>query len=156
MSTLKRNFWPYAIIIYFAVFISGMASWIVFAVRNDMELVRKDYYDHEIKYQDQLDREARTRALARGSGISVSSDARFIRVSVPAEHVKAMEKGQIHLYRPSNSKLDQEIAFQPRADGSQMLNVSDLSAGLWKVRLSWVANGEDYFAEQAVVAGIGK
>ena len=39
-SLRQRNPWPFAIVLFFVVFISSMAAWITVAVRNDMDLVR--------------------------------------------------------------------------------------------------------------------
>ncbi|MGZ8939585.1 MAG: FixH family protein, partial [Limisphaerales bacterium] len=59
---MKRNYWPHAIIAYFVIFITGVATWVTFAMRHNDQLVRTDYYEHEIKYQNQIDRLARTAA----------------------------------------------------------------------------------------------
>ena len=40
LQTIRTNPWPYAIIGWFLLFGSGMAAWVVVAVRNDPELVR--------------------------------------------------------------------------------------------------------------------
>jgi hypothetical protein len=57
---VKRNLWPYAIISYFIIFITGIVTWVSFAMRHEDQLVRPDYYEHEMKYQGQIDRVART------------------------------------------------------------------------------------------------
>ena len=72
LQTIRTNPWPYAIIGWFLLFGSGMAAWVVVAVRNDPELVRPDYYEQEIAYQKQIDRLNRT-ASVRGE-VSVAYD----------------------------------------------------------------------------------
>lgn len=141
---MKRNLWPYAIILYFIIFISGMVSWIAFAMRNDHELVRKDYYEQEIKFQSEMEKRARSSALR----IKVAYDAptRRIEVRIPG----AVSTGTILFYRPSNAKLDRELKIVLK-DGSQTIDVRGFESGLWKVRLSWTANSEEYRHEESIV-----
>ena len=134
---MKRNPWPYAIVIYFAIFISAMVTWISFAVRNDQQLVRSDYYEQELKFQNEID--GQTRAAA--SNISVDYDAvkQVIRISAPG----VTENGSVYFYRPSNAKLDHQLALSLK-DGSQSIDVRNFEAGLWKLRVSWTQNGAEY------------
>ncbi len=53
--------WPGGFFILFGGYIAGF---IVFASRQKMDLVRNDYYDQEIRYQQQIDRVQRTAAGA--------------------------------------------------------------------------------------------
>ena len=64
-SQSKSSLWPYAIAGYFALAITGIAIFITWAVRQNMDLVRSDYYEHEILFQKHIDAVNRTRPLAR-------------------------------------------------------------------------------------------
>jgi nitrogen fixation protein FixH len=143
---MKRNPWPYAIVGYFAVVIAAMASWITFAVRNDMELVRKDYYEHEIKFQQQIDRLERTAAIKGGVAVNYDPKARLVSLRLPAN-----ADGEVHLYRPSDSKLDRRVKLDLDAAGSQTLNVAELQAGLWRMRFSWEAEGKEFYFEEPLI-----
>jgi hypothetical protein len=45
--------------------------------------------------------------------------------------------------------------LSPRADGTQSLDGSRLAAGPWRVRVKWIAGGQNYFLEQKItVTGI--
>ena len=147
---MKKNIWPIAIIVYFIVFITGIVTWVSFAMRHDDQLVRPDYYEHEIKYQDQIDRVARTGALTTKAAISYQPDETAIVVQVPAEMRQKLE-GNIQLYRPSDARLDQRIALAPEADGTQRINVKELKAGHWKVRVNWKVDAQEYFLEKTIV-----
>jgi hypothetical protein len=41
------------------------------------------------------------------------------------------------------------------ADGTQRLDAKRLRDGLWKVRVKWNANGQDYFLDQPVIVTSG-
>jgi hypothetical protein len=68
-------------------------------------------------------------------------------IALPA----AQASGVIQFYRPSNAKLDHEIPLAIDAHGVQTIDAKAMAAGLWKVRLQWSVNGQEYFFDQAVV-----
>lgn len=143
----NRSLWPYAIIGWFVIFGTAMAVWVVFAVRNDMDLVSADYYDREIRHQQQIDRQART--LPVQSEVKVAYDAaqQRITIALPAAHA-GQARGKINFYRPSDAKLDREAKLSLNAAGTQELDATLLHPGFWKVRVQWTVNGEEYYFDQ--------
>ena len=148
----KRSMWPYAIAGYFALAIIGIVIFITWAVRQNMDLVRPDYYEHEILFQKQIDAINRTRPFANELTIAYDVGQRSLLVRVPAAHVGEQFSGTAYLYRSSNAKLDQTLPLQPGRDGRQILNAR-LTPGLWKVRLGWSAGGELFVFEQTIIVG---
>jgi hypothetical protein len=146
---MKRNLWPYAIIAYFTVFITGVVTWVVFAVHHEDQLVRPDYYEHEIRFQQHMDSVARTKALNAGVQIAYEPAGQTIKVALPGTDQKS--DGTIQLYRPSDARLDRTIKLALDQHGTQTIDVAALSAGLWKVRLSWKAGETEYYIDQSVV-----
>ena len=150
--TKKRNLWPLAIIGYFIVFITSMVIFIGWAVRQKEDLVRPDYYAEEIRFQQHVDRVARTRQLSTVAKITYDDRTRAIALVVPREHQKA--SGFIQLYRPSDATQDKKIPLSLNADGAQRIDTRGLAAGLWKVRFYWkVADQEFYTDESIVISG---
>ena len=128
----------------------GIVVAIVATHRESM--VSENYYEQELKFQDRIDSAAR--AQKSGANIQLDAAAGRLLVAVPAAQLAQKFSGAIELYRPSSSKLDREFPFAPRADGTQALDVSQLAAGLWEVRVKWTAGGQDYFLERKItVAG---
>ena len=148
---MKKNVWPYAIVAYFVVFITGMITWVGFAMRHDDQLVRPDYYEHEIQYQNQIDRVARTRALNHSVDVAYDAARNAVSISLPPGMRGQKFEGTIHLYRPSDARLDRVLKFAPSVDGTQQINVSSLQAGLWKLRLDWKASNAEYYLEKSLV-----
>jgi hypothetical protein len=149
-----RNPWPVAIAAYFVVFITFLASFIVFAMRQHADLVRADYYEEELRFQQQLDRVQHTREA--GGPLSVAYDARrqCITLALPSTGA-AQAEGRIHLYRPSDARLDQQVPLGLDSSGTQRLDASKLERGLWKVRVEWSLDGKDYYLDQKVVVHRG-
>ncbi|MHB8521468.1 MAG: FixH family protein [Limisphaerales bacterium] len=147
------NPWPIAIVAYFVVFIGFLAAFIVFAARQSMDLVRADYYDEEIRFQDQLDRLNRTQPVDHQVTVAYKPGQPAVTVELPAAHVRRQVSGLIHFYRPSNARLDQNFRLAVGADGVQKLDVTKLRAGLWKVRVQWTVDGQEYCCDRPIVIG---
>jgi nitrogen fixation protein FixH len=134
---MKRNPWPYAIVLYFVVFIAAIVAWIAFAVRNEHELVRSDYYEQEIKFQKDID--GQSRAAGVNIDVSYNSTQQSVTISLPTP----ADSGSIYFYRPSDAKADCQIALALK-DGSQTIDVRDFKDGLWKIRFIWTQAGVEY------------
>lgn len=149
----KRSAWPYAIAAYFAIAITCIAIFITWAVRQHMDLVRPDYYEHEILFQKQIDAANRARPFASELTIAYDLNKRLLLVRLPAAHIGEHFTGKVHLYRPSDAKLDQNFDLKPDRDGRQTINAAQLSPGLWKVRINWTAGGETFAFERTIIVG---
>lgn len=150
-APVRRNPWPYAIIGWFILFITGMATWTVVAVRQDMDLVRPDYYEQEIRYQQQIDRLNRTSAVRAEVSIVHDAAGRTLSLRLPAAHASGSVEGWIQFYRPSNARLDFTRPLSLDAQGTQRIDTGSLASGLWKVQVQWKVGGHEYYHEQPLV-----
>ena len=147
-----RNYWPLGIIAAFVVFFCGLTTAIVIAATHHENLVSENYYEQEIKFEDQI--AGADRAQKSGATLAFDAQNGLLVVQVPVAQLALKFTGTVELYRPSEPKLDREFMLETKADGTQTLNVSQLTAGLWLVRAQWIAGGENYFLEQKItVAG---
>lgn len=147
------NPWPASIIAFFAVAICGAASYAIFCARQNVELVAADYYEQEVHFQDRQDRSQRAAALPQPVTITFDATNGHIKISLSTGQPDAPTAGWIQLYRPAAAGQDQKLPLRLDDAGAQNINAKSLSAGLWHVRISWTANGTDYFCEQKVVVG---
>lgn len=144
-----RNPWPYAIIAWFVLFGTGMFVWACVAMRQNLDLVSSDYYDHEIRYQQQIDRQARTQPLQSDVKLAYDAARQTISIVLPAAHV-AQAMGSVVFYRPSDAKLDRVLKLSVNTTGEQTVDATALRAGLWKIRVQWTINGEEFYYEQRI------
>jgi nitrogen fixation protein FixH len=151
--TARKSLWPYAIAGYFAIAICAIVVFVSWAVRQRMDLVRPDYYDHEIRFQTHIDAANRARAFGKEVGAAYDLSKQTLTVTVPAEHVALGFSGKAHFYRPSDARLDRQIDLIPEPNGQQVINAADLAPGLWKVRLHWTAHGGSFAFEQSIIVG---
>lgn len=147
----SRNFWPLGIVVAFVLFIAGTAALIALASAHRPELVRPDYYEQELRHQDQIERVARTRRLQPPPTVRHDSAANRLTVALPPEHARRGARGRIHLYRPSARGLDRQIELRLDPNGLQTIEAYDLQPGLWKVQVSWSVEALEYYLDQNVI-----
>ncbi|TAL05772.1 MAG: hypothetical protein EPO07_03130 [Verrucomicrobia bacterium] len=151
----QKSFWPYGIILTFVVFISGTAALIVIACTHKTDLITPNYYEEEIKFQSRLDQLNRTAQLSEQVSIVFDVTKQSINLSLPTGQVSPETIGRVQLYRPSATGLDRELKLELNATGSQTVDAATLLPGLWKVRVRWTAQNQDYFADKNVVVKRG-
>ena len=150
IATNRRNPWPVAITGFFVVAILCIVTFIAFAMRQREDLVSADYYEREVRYQSQLDSMNHSQSLAAQAVVTFEPARQWIVVTLPLAQTRGAT-GSIHLYRPSDARLDREMPLALNVEGIQRLEAKELRDGLWKVRVQWSAGGQDYFVEQPVI-----
>jgi hypothetical protein len=145
------NPWPIGIGAFLGCFVTAMIGFVLFAVWHRMELVAPDYYEQEVRYQSQMDRLGRTRALAGQIRVTHDAVRRELLIVLPPDRAPHRPAGHIQLYRPSDVGLDRRVQLDVDARGEQALDATALQPGLWKVRIQWTVQGQDYYSEQQVV-----
>lgn len=147
------NPWPYALSAFLGLFAACVIGFGIWAVRQKIDLVGADYYEQEVRYQKQIDRQARTLAMGEPVAIAYSRDSNRISIALPATHAQSSPTGQIRFYRPSDASLDRTLPLAVDATGRQELDASALLNGRWKVRVDWTSAGADYTAEENLDVG---
>lgn len=147
----SRNPWPVAIVAWFIVFGGFIAAFTVFAARQRMDLVSRDYYEQELQFQNRIDRLNRTVPFAGQVAVDYSAARRTVRVTLPAGHARRPVTGQIRLYRPADARSDQVVRLHLDPAGAQAVEVGRLPAGLWKIAVDWTVDGQDYGIDRSLV-----
>jgi nitrogen fixation protein FixH len=142
------NLWPLGIVVVFVLFAAGLATAVVIAATHRDSLVSENYYEQELRFQNQID--SQTRAQASDARIVYDAPMGEIIVQLPGAQVVAKPVGKIELYRPANPGLDCAFNLAPGDDGAQSLDISQLPTGAWTVRVRWTAGGQDYFLQKKI------
>ena len=149
-----RNLWPAGIIAAFVLFIAGTVGLVVLSAHNHVELVSPDYYERELRYQEQINRRERTQALPDQARVSYDAAQGSIVVALPAAQARAAQ-GRIQLYRPSDARLDRDLPLALDSNGIQHLDAKQLHAGPWNIRVQWSVAGEEFFLNRSIVISPG-
>lgn len=137
--------WGKSIILAFIVFATFIAVLVTVCMRQDVSLVTKDYYQEELKYQDQIDRIANTAALANKPVIT-STDRRLTLVF---DQLPDIEAGELKLFCPANAAADKTFALKAAAGTTQVLG-TDLPQGMYRARMTWRMQGREFYIEKII------
>ncbi|SIN85206.1 FixH family protein [Algoriphagus halophilus] len=135
--------WGTGIFLSFLGFIVVIMTMVTISVRMDgIELVTESYYEKEIVYQDQIDKEQAT--LDQNKDVmTFDMKGQMILVDLPSG-----ASGTLHLFRPSDAALDQKIKLDGNSQRSIEVPINQLKSGYWKAQLNWVENGVEYYQEK--------
>ena len=141
--------WGVAVATVYAIFAGATVGFVVFAMRQPVDLVSPEYYANAQAHD--LRRAAAERALTLGDAfrIEVDREAATVTVRWPA-HARP-ESGVIRLYRPSNANADRRIEIHADANGVQVVPTAGLDRGSWTVQCERKTGGELFYAERQVV-----
>jgi len=138
---MKFN-WGKGIILACAVFVAGILAMVAITMTKNVDLVTPNYYEKEIKYQDEINRLNNANNLKDSVKFFVSESA--IVINFPAINENSKIAGEIFFYRPSDSKKDFKVQVSTGKDFQQSIDIGMIDKGLWKVKVSWNRNGVDY------------
>ena len=147
------NLWPISIIGFFIVAIAGCVAFIAFCNTHSVDLVAKDYYEQEVRYQSQMERVQRTITEGAPLSINYSPGSNYVTLTVSKAHQSQGLTGSIHLYRPSAAKEDRTFPLQLNSDGKQTIGTAGLVPGLWKLQVQWTAGGKEYSTKGEIRVG---
>ncbi|AEL28616.1 FixH family protein [Cyclobacterium marinum] len=137
--------WGNGILLLLLVFIGLMVTLVTICVRqDDIHLVTENYYAEEIKYQEHIDRVNNTQAI-EGKVLQYDSVSKTLQFKLPIG-----AKGELHLFRPSDARMDKKIQVEIKDADFSILKLDDLEPGYWKVKMTWEAGGVAFFEEKKI------
>ncbi len=147
---MKIN-WGTAIIIAFVCFISFIMYFVISMSTNkkyEHDLVVEDYYQQELKYQNDINKEENSKSLK--TNISWNKTNEGIIIHFPADLDIKKIKGKVFLYRPSNKQLDFEIPIS-LSNHNLLIPDNSLLGGRWNLKVDWKFNNTDYLYKTDIV-----
>lgn len=145
---MKLN-WGSGIAAVYILFMVGVLIMVFIFMNQDVLLETDNYYSKGIKYQEQIDKAARTNELPEQLVIKLSNNN--IIFSFPKIFKQTKIGGSIYFYRPSNNQKDFAIKIQTDTSAVQMISSDKLEKGLWKVKANWFANNQSYYNEKLLM-----
>lgn len=131
---MKIN-WGVGIATSIVLFMAISIGFIYYAFHQDVNLVRDDYYEAEVQYNDTMDKIKRTSQLKDNLEISLTTEN--ITLHFPLIYEKNRISGNIYMYRPSNNTKDFNLPIQLDSLNFQNINTNNLLSGLWKIKVDW-------------------
>lgn len=144
--------WGHKILIVIILFVSFIITLVVIAVRqDDIHLVSKNYYEKEILYQQEIDKQRNFEQYFSGNLGQYAQESGELTLSFFNDQLQGQPEGTIHLFRPSDARLDKRIAIATNEQGKQVLSMQDLASGQWKVKIDWMQNDLAFSQEQTLI-----
>jgi len=145
---MKIN-WGTGITITIVVFML-ISFWLIyFSFNQEVNLVRDDYYEAEVKHDEQTETINRTNNLTNPLKISVDASSVIIKFPDDAKNTKI--SGEIMFYRPSDRNLDFTLKIDPDTSNQQIVKTEKLLKGMWKVNVYWNIDSVKYYNEQIIM-----
>ncbi|WP_336516631.1 FixH family protein [Pollutibacter soli] len=137
--------WGYKVMIGFMLF-AGMMSFLVYrAYKTDFQLVEKEYYKSELKYQQIIDGKNRVYRLSSLPQI-VQTDG-TVNLQLPEEFKGNVVNGTIWFYCPYAAENDQRLTFKTDEQGKQNIK-EQFRPGSYMVKIYWEIGGQSYYFEK--------
>jgi len=140
--------WGNKLLITFVVFGGGMFYLVYRSVTTNFELVDKDYYKNELRYQDVIDGVKRANALS--DVVKLTPTVKGLELQLPAEMKDQKIAGTVHFYCAYDALKDRKFELNTDATGLQVLNAKLIASGNYTVKINWNAGGEEYYTEKSI------
>lgn len=145
---MKMN-WGTGITIALVIYMVSVVGVVIFTFQKDVNLVTEDYYAQELAYDDQIARIRNTDALEFKPELEYVRGAEAVQLTFPTNITP--EEGTVLFYRPSDFTQDRSYKLKLNSDHFQAFDFTNMSKGMWKVKLQWEMAGSSYYQEFVVV-----
>ncbi len=147
---MKFN-WGTGIVLAFIGFIGFIMYFIITMSTNNAynhDLVTEDYYQKELEFQDEIDKENNSKTLSKNIDWKKTTDGLLISFPDSLDFNKIT--GKVFLYRPSNKQFDFEV---PISLSNHNLLIPDerLLDGRWNIKIDWQVNNTSYLYKKEIV-----
>ncbi len=145
---MKKLNWGHWIAIVLGVFLMLNVIVVVFTLSQDVELVTDNYYEKELKYQDEIGK--MNKALSIPDSLKLSLNNYELVIEYPQSILKNKISGKVHLYRPDQKKFDFDVDIKYDESGRQMISMSGKAPGKWKISVALNDGEHDYLFNDVI------
>jgi len=139
--------WGHKIAGTYLVFVAGMVFLVFKANSEKFDLVTKDYYGAELKYQEVIDQA--TNATALSAPVIVEKNGNELTIRFPSEMNAKKKEIDFYLYCPADEKRDfRKSLFVNEGEFKQVLPAG--FSGLYELKLTWITEGKKYYREEKI------
>ena len=141
--------WGLWLTVFIVLFVIGNIIVLVVISSERFDLVEEHYYEHELKYQEKIEKIKRMQKLKDRIEISKNDDTLII--DYPDDFIGKAIKGKIHFYRPSDKRLDFSREIQISRDNKQEIGYKNFASGVWVIKVDFDVDGQSYYYEEEII-----
>lgn len=134
--------WGWRLAIVYTLFAVGTLSFVGFALTNEVDLVRSDYYEQGLRHDADAAASARAAMLTPAPLVERDEQQRSLRITLPPSMVGA--RLSIELYCPSRLHQDKTLELVIGEDGTAVVPLRGYTAAPWVMTASWTHTGKTY------------
>jgi hypothetical protein len=144
---MKFN-WGIGIALFLTLFMVALISFVIFAWRQDVNLVHKDYYEKGVDYSARMDMDIRSAPFA--DRISVVNLRDSVCITFPKILADRIDSGNVLFFRPSGHLLDTQFPMALR-DSLIFAEKAKLVPGRYIVKISWYSGGVEFEVDKTFI-----
>lgn len=134
--------WGTGVATAIVLFLIAVAALIIFSYSQSVDLVHDNYYERELRYQDEINSENNSLAIAKETTVRFESPDVVIRF--PETFDLKGAKGAISFYKPNDAMRDFTLPLEPSEGNTQTVSVDKLSKGRWKIFITFSKDNLNY------------
>lgn len=135
--------WGNKLVLVFVVFAALMATLVYNATQTKFELVSKDYYQDELRYQDIIDGASNA---SLNAPISILIENEYVIFQFPELKNNANITGEAWFYCAVDATKDKRIPLNVNELGVQRIARKLFQKENYEVKISYEAGGKKYYA----------
>jgi len=140
--------WGYKIMFVYIAFVIGMGFLVYKASSQKFDLVTKDYYNQELKYQQVIDQAANSSKLS--APVTVERNEGELKIRFPSEMQGKKKLVDFYLYYAADAKRDFRRSFE--LNENELVQALPVGMkGMYELKLSWETEGEKYYFEKKLL-----
>ena len=146
---MKFN-WGTGLTIFFIIFVSTLVFVLYQAFQQDNSLVMDNYYEEDIKYQQQYDKIKNTSELTTKVKLDFDSAKGEISLTFPLDSM-AITTGIVLVYHPAEKSADKKYDFNLNQTNVYQIKLDKMTKGRIKVKIDWERAGVKYYQEEEII-----
>lgn len=144
---MKKLNWGHSIFFIYSAFVVAILFMVYQSTQQTYDLVEKDYYAAELKYQEVIDAADRAKKLGGSLQIDQTNDSLFVRLPDAFKGVNV--KGKVQLYFAADKQQDVLYHFETM-EGFAVLKKGEKKKGSYMLKLDLIKSGVAYYYEQKI------
>ncbi len=137
--------WGYKLLMTYGVFMAGMGYLVYRSMNTNYELVEKDYYKSELKYQQVIDGSKLAGGLT--AAVQTQQSDSTIDLVFPPEMRDSIVTGNVWFYCAYDAKRDQHLTLESVKAGRQSYSLRSFAPGQYTVKIEWNSGHQDFYTE---------
>ena len=139
--------WGNKLMVVFIIFAALIITLVYKAANTRFDLVSKDYYKDELRFQDKIDGIHKANSVSR---VTLIQDAHTLTISMPKEMQGEKISGEAWFYCRSDAAKDKKFLLNLDDSNRLLIRKQALVKGPYQLKLNWKSISGNYYTEQEV------